>query len=120
VATTRFTWRGYEFATTVAAPLVERRMRRASAEVVGDLRQRISTPYPPASRPGSPPHRRTGRLRASIESTLFRDLRAIVARFTATVRYAKFLQHGTRKMAARPFMHLDRRQLARFIRRVNR
>ena len=38
----------------------------AAAALEAQVTQRVSTPYPPASLPGQPPHRRSGRLMAGI------------------------------------------------------
>ncbi|MCA1569751.1 MAG: hypothetical protein LC798_05400 [Chloroflexi bacterium] len=50
---------------------VERAARRgmedAGRQIANDARQKLSKPYPPASRPGQPPHRRTGALAAAQE-----------------------------------------------------
>jgi HK97 gp10 family phage protein len=56
-----------------------------------------------ASSPGQPPAVDTGRLRASIthEVEVSED---ITGRVGTNVVYSKFLEHGTSKMAARPFL----------------
>lgn len=69
----------------------------------------IGTPYPPASWAGEPPHRRSGRLRGSIKvkkaQVLDTGSRSTSHGYVyAGVHYAKFLERGTRRMAARPFM----------------
>jgi len=57
-----------------------------------------------ASAPGDPPAVDTGRLRASIGSELARDAQGLHARIGSTYDVALFLELGTRKMAARPFL----------------
>lgn len=52
------------------------------------------------SRPGDPPHKQTGRLRASIAW----ELVGAVARVGTNLPYGRWLEHGTRKMAARPWL----------------
>jgi HK97 gp10 family phage protein len=75
-----------------------------TAEVAGDIRDEISTQYPPASAPGTPPHRRTGNLRAStfgLPAERAGDLLTGVVDNDAF--YATYLENGTSRMAARPF-----------------
>ena len=71
--------------------------------------ERSRTPVP--SSPGDPPARRTGRLMESLSVVTrasTRNLTATVgfpeAQFTGTGPYPVFLEFGTRKMAARPFV----------------
>ena len=53
------------------------------------------------SAPGSPPHKQTGRLAASMAWE--RD--GLVARVGTAVKYGPWLEMGTSRMAARPFLH---------------
>lgn len=46
----------------------------------------------------------TGRLRGSIEWELGRDARGLVARVGTNVHYARFVEEGTRRMAAQPYL----------------
>lgn len=57
-----------------------------------------------ASAPGDPPAVDTGRLRASISSELARDAQGLHARVGSRYDVALFLELGTRRMAARPFL----------------
>jgi HK97 gp10 family phage protein len=57
-----------------------------------------------ASAPGDGPAVDTGRLRASIAHEVGRTGTTLVARVGTDVEYAKFLELGTSKMAARPFL----------------
>ena len=68
------------------------------AEAVG----LTSGEYPPASQPGQPRHLRSGDLRLS----LFKEvtMHPIVGVFGAATNYAKYLEFGTSKLAARPFL----------------
>jgi HK97 gp10 family phage protein len=54
-----------------------------------------------ASKPGEPPRKRTGNLQNSIKTEVLTMVQVLVG---PTVYYGKFLEFGTRKMAARPFM----------------
>lgn len=57
------------------------------------------------SAPGEPPHKQTGRLRASVAF----EVVGLVARVGTNVRYGRWLELGTRLVAARPWL---RRALA--------
>lgn len=54
------------------------------------------------SAPGEPPHKQTGRLRASVAHEV--DAGSLRARVGTNVTYGKFLELGTSKMAARPWL----------------
>ncbi len=67
------------------------------------MKAEISTPYPPPSAPGEAPHTRTGELLGSISSIFLKE--------SATVKvgsfgpgFAAYLEFGTSKMGARPFI----------------
>lgn len=71
-----------------------------------DLRAVIDTPYPPASRPGKPPHKRTGYLQshAVVKGTPVAPggFARIVIR---APEYGMFyLEQGTKRMAPRPWI----------------
>ncbi|MEO0955682.1 MAG: hypothetical protein AAFY12_11865 [Pseudomonadota bacterium] len=57
-----------------------------------------------ASAPGDSPALDTGFLRASISSDVVRSPAGIVGRVKASAAYAAFLEFGTERMAARPFL----------------
>lgn len=63
------------------------------------VRGKINKPYPPASRPGQEPHKRTGRLQSGF--VVVRTGKSIGVR---TSNIGIWLDGGTRKMAARPFI----------------
>lgn len=73
----------------------------AAAAAVEDMRAHWSGHYPPASSAGQPPAVRSGHLDASIE--LIPDGRTgrIIH---VKAAYASYLEYGTSRMAARPFM----------------
>lgn len=64
------------------------------------MRQLVSVKYPPASVKKMPPHMRTGDLRSSIGREKVADMHH---RVYVGAKYGKFLEYGTRHMAARPF-----------------
>lgn len=57
-----------------------------------------------ASAPGQPPAADTGLLRASINRELSADGRGLVGRVGTSVKYGRYLELGTTKMRARPFL----------------
>lgn len=62
------------------------------------------TVYPNPSRPGEPPHKRTGFLQRNVKEEF--DAPNLTARVGVTVnaRYGLFLELGTKRMAARPWL----------------
>lgn len=73
----------------------------AARKMQDTIRKKISTPYPPASRPGAHPHMR----RPSVG--LRAQLRVLRKGFSIFVRvplYGIYLEGGTRHMKARPFI----------------
>lgn len=98
-----FKWRGKQ---------IEWRVRNAVGDALDDLgrrlvwrvRRALNIPYPPASEPGHPPHRRTGLLRNSIFTTVNRHQLVLHLRVDEEAFYWKFLERGTIKMAPRPFL----------------
>lgn len=81
-----------------------RRMEAATVLVSNRAKVLISEPYPPPSAPGEPPHRRTGRLRASVAREVVREGSATVGRVGTNVKYGRWLELGTSRMAARPWL----------------
>ena len=81
---------------TAAAIFVVRKVKESLA-VAGPTK---THPGAPASKPGKPPHRRTGTLSRSITH----EVTATTARVGTNLKYGKPLETGTSKMAARPFL----------------
>lgn len=54
--------------------MIDQRMGRAMHTLRNILRENLNTPYPPASRPGQFPHRRTGGLRRSVFAKRIRKM----------------------------------------------
>lgn len=90
-------------------PKVMRKNRRAQKlafdqvgkEMQRAIRKPIRKGYPPASSPGQPPRKRTGFL--ATNTTVDRKGRTIIIR---TPLYGIFLDGGTSRMAARPFIRV--------------
>ena len=75
----------------------------------------LGTPYPPASRPGQPPRKRTGKL--------MRQTRAVAAASSLTIQIittavGKWLDGGTARIRPRPFINLITRRAAPAMRRA--
>jgi HK97 gp10 family phage protein len=82
---------------------------RQAAEVFAErgksyIRDSLSQPYPPASKPGEIPHRRSGRLMAAVTATVEEQGDQIRVKWGNTAPYSGFLESGTGRMAARPFI----------------
>ena len=80
---------------------MKRRVARAAISVSRHAKELISVAGPTHSRPGQPPHKQTGRLRASIAWEAVGD---DTARVGTNVKYGKFLELGTRRMDPRPWL----------------
>ena len=79
-------------------------MSQASRHMVGVAQALVSTPFPPASSPGDPPHRRTGKLRSSIKYKKKRVGLYNITAGDAKAFYAEDLEYGKIRVAPRPFM----------------
>jgi hypothetical protein len=118
MATARVIWNADRFNARLRGVL-QGRAQRAVNVVVGDTQKRVSRPYPPASRPGEPPARRSGRLRSSISGQVSVTKREITATVRARAPYARQLDPGGGKIAKRPFIGLpqDIAKMARIMTR---
>lgn len=72
--------------------------------MLDDLRQTLADDYPPASSPGESPHRRTGYLQESVSWGVDRFGPIYTLTVASTALYSVYLEFGTERMAARPFM----------------
>lgn len=80
-------------------------MNEVAELLVDDIKANWSGYYPPASEPGEAPAIRTGTLDLSVMPTdLSDDGGHLSINVRASAPYADFLEYGTYKMAARPFM----------------
>ena len=116
MATSRVVWKGEQY-TRHLRGVLQGRAQRAVNVVVGDTQKRVSTPYPPASVSGQPPHRRTGALMRSISGNVTVTKAAITATVRATAPHARTLDPPGR--LNRPFLGFpqDLAKMARIITR---
>lgn len=96
-------WYGDKVKKNIEAE-ARKRMEAATVVVANRAKVLISEPYPPPSVPGEPPHRRTGRLRASVSREVVWEGAQWVGRVGSNVKYAKWLELGTSRIAARPWL----------------
>ncbi len=89
-----------------AIPAIEaelgKRIVAAGDHLVSAARDLIDTPYPPASRPSSAPHRRSGALYGSVMQEFNASL--MQSRIGTSLAHGKFTELGTVKMAPRPWL----------------
>ncbi len=83
---------------------VGRDLARRAVAVETAAKEATGGAFPPPSLPGEPPHLRSGRLRASISWRLGEDELGLYADIGSNVEYAGYLEGGTDRMAARPFL----------------
>lgn len=57
-----------------------------------------------ASAPGEPPAQRLGRLRTSVKTSIVDKGKDLEGQVGSGLEYAPMLEHGTRRMAARPWL----------------
>lgn len=81
---------------------VARDLARRAVRVTNQAKQNAS--QPPPSQPGHGPSVRTGRLRGSITWRLGEDSAGLYADIGTAVFYAPFVELGTSRMAARPYL----------------
>lgn len=86
-------WYGDAWVESLKSKLASN-MQKAGEEAADLIYRRISTPYPPASRPFSPPHVRTSRLRDSYGAQTEVGHDSITTWLTTTSPYALELERG--------------------------
>ena len=73
---------------------IEFNMTTLAKFIIKDLESIVSTPYPPASRVGESPHRRTGKLQQGFQWTVKRRLFSVDLRIFTNVPYSRRLEFG--------------------------
>lgn len=84
----------------VGTPQSER-ARKAAAK---KRRRRVARAIFAPSAPGEAPRKRTGTLQKSVAAEVERTPAGVTVRVGSSVPYARFLEYGTRRMAARPWL----------------
>lgn len=90
-----------EFLKTQRA-VAQRNINDVEKLFLDEARKLVGQPGPTPSRPGQPPKRQSGRLQRGIVAQ--KDLARLTLEFRSTAPHSGFLENGTRRMAARPFM----------------
>lgn len=103
----KLNWRGGEEMATIRAASWDG-VRRAVVFYFTQLQQALNVsnprPYKTPSRPGEPPRKRTGFLQRAIAYELDEAKGEARVGVKANAKYAGFLELGTSRMAARPFL----------------
>lgn len=104
--TTDIVWNNVALDQLLEGPLgpVARDLARRAIRVETAVKVSLNNAYPPASMPGSPPHKRHGRLQSSISWELGSDGEGLYADIGTNVEYGRYLELGTDQMAARPYL----------------
>lgn len=96
-----FRWNSAQYAELLKGPVMRDLVRRAiRVEAAAKVRATASPP----SVPGGGPAVRTGRLRGSITWRPGQDAQSPYVDIGSAVYYAPFVELGTSRMAARPFL----------------
>jgi HK97 gp10 family phage protein len=115
----KFVWRGDQFQKIVKAGSAQR-LEAAAILLQNELKtvlvakDNIDGTKP--SEPGEAPAKETGRLSSSISREV--DKEAMTARVGSNVVYSKFLEIGTDKLAARPWLRPTYDRLAGKIKQI--
>lgn len=83
---------------------VARDLARRAVRVETAAKILLNDSYPPPSTPGSPPHKRTARLQASINWHISADSQGLYAAIGTDLDYGGYLERGTDRIAPRPFL----------------
>ena len=97
-------WRGDKFAKVTGA-IMTKRLDKAGAMLQEAIKRNLSQQYPPASKPGQFPARRTGRLQRSIKRRFVGGKTIRIGTINREdAFYAVDLELGSSTVAARPFI----------------
>lgn len=95
-------WRGDRVTPAVQDLMVPR--QQEAAEMLKSQMAASIKPSATVSAPGQPPRSVSGQLKAGFTSRVTRNRNGVLSTVGNTAPYAGYLEHGTRNMAARPFM----------------
>lgn len=110
-------WFGNLFKSKVDRAM-DRRFEECGVVIARHARAIVGVAYPPASSPGNPPHRRTGRFQRSITYQVGRKSGQPKVRIFAGVKYGDYLNDGTSRMAARPWRKRSYKETLQQVRRI--
>lgn len=79
-------------------------MNQVANDMEDDIKETVSIAFPPPSDPATEPHLRTGYLRSGIMSAVTQGGNVTTVEVVSEVDYSSYLEFGTSRMAARPFM----------------
>lgn len=104
--------KGFEARKQIGAQTLHR-MRLAAENIKRGVKADVGKPYPPASRPGKFPKRRTGKFQRSIKFKVVNQTRNKSIILYSDDPKAFWLEYGTRFMAPRPTFRLAMRKYKR-------
>jgi HK97 gp10 family phage protein len=96
---------------------VQRHVLEAAEKVADQVRINIGQPCPPHSDPGDFPHRESGELQESIHVRMVAG-KLIKAEVYSTSKKMVWLEFGTSRMAARPFLRRTLAEMGPIVRRI--
>jgi hypothetical protein len=98
---------------------MDRRFDEAGRAIATHAKQLVGIQYPPASSPGEPPRRRTGRLQGSISHQVLKKPWGTSVQVYAGVEYGEYLDTGTRHgLAARPWTKRSYRESVQKVKKI--
>lgn len=112
-----FKWFGNLFRSKVDKHL-DRQFEEAGVVIARHAKALVGVQYPPASSPGEPPRRRTGKLQRSITYQVERKGGGHSLKIFAAAPYGEFLETGTGKMAARPWRKRSYRETVKRVKDI--
>lgn len=77
---------------------------KVAREMTRDIRRKISKPSPPPSSPGAHPHSQSGKRGSRLKNTV-QVIRKGLTLVVRVPQYGIWLEGGTSRMRARPFIH---------------
>lgn len=112
-----FKWFGNLFKSKIDREM-DRRFEEVGIVVSRHAKALVGVSYPPASSPGEPPARRTGRLQQSITYQVRGKSGRPAVRIYAGAPYGEFLETGTSRMAARPWRKRSYTETVQQVKRI--
>ena len=112
----KLTWHGEKIKRSMRAAFFNG-MEAAGKSFVYHIRSSINKPFPPASAPGEPPHKRSGNLQAAVDYWVKKGKLELDIGVNIDAPYWSDLEFGTKKMEARPFIGVA---VKRWLKNANR